>query len=223
MLNSFVLNSDANRGQWNLNATTVGEITLPIVKWTRTNRTISSLPRSIDVDKLCDFKRVIAQLSPVLSDFISFIAAHVPARWNDLSGSDKIELWVRNGLKFDNWVEQQSPKVIVTNLSAAAIKTYLFCSFAVLSYRLIPLFIECSECSSAIIKWRENCVKTLLSRDFVSIKQVRCAGWRLIDFRGFAVPADSNVASHSQSQDFLGTHSEPRLKLLRLTNSLSLI
>jgi hypothetical protein len=130
------------------------------LKARNTNR---NLPFPIGVDKLCDFKRVIFQLSSRFTREISFSLALPTCHWQRNEMKRHVRLWleqklnvsqtseVLNGLKFDNDSSDSKSEKLLSRIyqGTRAINADLFRSFTVLSYRLIPLFIECTKCSFA--------------------------------------------------------------------------
>lgn len=121
-----------------------------------------------------------------------------------------------NWLKLnDNELESKSQKLLsrIYQKLRAINFCYLFYSFAVLCYRLIPLFIKCIKRACLIIKWGETfCVKSACF--LVTLFQLNglvMLPWRLIDFSGILHCLETS--SRKQFRTFVS----------RLTNSLSLI
>lgn len=118
------------------------------------------------VDKLCDFKRVILQLSMRLHFFSATgrrpTRAHGAGEMTCQVGMERQNPMLDSRslaclMDLISTIELKLRKVIVTNLSRRAIKVYLFCSFAGPRLPFVPF---CSlSAPKAIIKWRENCVK----------------------------------------------------------------
>lgn len=148
---------------------------------------------SIGVDKLCATSNVFRSLVVRFRFLSSSCCPRVEGRCHSEMTCQvrQCEEWERhvenecetNFLMDSNSTiaKKQRTKVIVTNLSAA-IKTYLFRSFAGCpSYRLISLvyWVHRIGCSGDNQVTRKIVLKALLSRDFVSIKQVRMAAAKL--------------------------------------------